>query len=50
MDEFWNEIIGRAVSEERTFLMEHECKELLIKEGIPTTGNAVAQSAVEALK
>ncbi len=43
-------IINRAKEEGRTFLMEHECKELLIREGIPTTGTAVAQSADEAVK
>ncbi len=50
MKESWNEIISRAESEERTYLMEHECKEILIKEGISTTGNAMAQSAVEAVE
>ncbi|MCL5056570.1 MAG: acetate--CoA ligase family protein [Actinobacteria bacterium] len=50
MNELWNEMISRAKSEERTFLMEHECKELLVREGITTTGTAVAQSAVEAVE
>lgn len=46
----WNRIISQAEAEGRTFLMENECKELLIAEGIPTTGTAVAQSAAEAVK
>jgi len=30
----WNEITSRAENEGRTYLMEHECKELLEKQGI----------------
>ena len=49
MNALWDGIISRAENEERTYLMEHECKELLISEGISTTGISVAQSAVEAV-
>lgn len=45
-----NEIISRAESEGRTYLMEHECKELLAGEGITTTGISVARSAAEAVE
>jgi acyl-CoA synthetase (NDP forming) len=50
MSGFWNEIVSRAANEKRTFLMENECKELLIKEGITTTGTEVARSATEAVE
>jgi len=50
MKESMDEIISRAHSEERTYLMEHECKEILKKEGIPTTGTEAAQSAAEAVE
>lgn len=46
----FNEILSRAKNEGRTYLMEHECKELLIREGISTTAVAVAHSAVEAVE
>ncbi len=50
MNVLLNEIVSRAESEGRTYLMEHECKELLAGEGIPTTAISVAHSAVEAVK
>ena len=46
----WDDIISRAESEGRTFLMEHECKELLERQGIPTTGAAVARTPGEAVE
>ena len=46
----WDDIIGRAENESRTFLMEHECKELLERQGIATTGAAVARSPGEAVE
>jgi acyl-CoA synthetase (NDP forming) len=48
MSNFRKETIKRAANENRTFLMENECKELLIEEGITTTGTDVARSAAEA--
>ncbi len=50
MNVLWNEVISRAESEERTYLMEHECKELLLRAGIPTNSTLVAQSVDEAVK
>ncbi len=44
----WNEIMGRAEDEKRSFLMEHECKELLVREGISTNSILVANSLDEA--
>lgn len=46
----WDEIINRALSEGRSYLMEHEAKELLEREGIATTGAAAARSAAEAVE
>ncbi|NLX90814.1 MAG: acyl-CoA synthetase [Firmicutes bacterium] len=50
MNTLLNEIVSRAESEGRTYLMEHECKEILAGEGIATTGISVARSAVEAVE
>ena len=50
MEKSWREIINRAGQEKRTYLLEHECKEILEKQGIPTTGAAAAQSAAEAVE
>ncbi len=50
MTTLFNNIVSRAENEGRTFLMENECKELLAREGIPTTSIAVAHSAVEAVE
>jgi len=50
MNVLLNEIVSKAESEGRTYLMEHECKELLAGEGIPTTVISVAHSAVEAIE
>jgi acyl-CoA synthetase (NDP forming) len=50
MEAFWDEIINRARIEDRTYLLEHECKQILERQGIPTTGAAAAQSAAEALE
>lgn len=46
----WDDLISRAENEGRTFLMEHECKELLERQGIATTGAAVARSPKEAVE
>ncbi len=46
----WDDLIKRAEDEGRTFLMEHECKELLERQGIATTGAAVARSPEEAVE
>ncbi|HHU76974.1 MAG TPA: acyl-CoA synthetase [Firmicutes bacterium] len=46
----WNDIINRAGNEGRSYLMEHECKELLAGEGISTTSAAVARSPAEAVE
>jgi acyl-CoA synthetase (NDP forming) len=46
----WDDLISRAEDEGRTFLMEHECKELLERQGIATTGAAVARSPEEAVE
>ena len=46
----WNEIISRAEDEKRSFLMEHECKELLVREGISTNSILVANSLDEAIE
>jgi len=43
------EIIHQAVRENRSYLMEHESKEILEGIGIPTTGYLVARSEDEAL-
>ena len=50
MNVLWNEVISRAESEDRTYLMEHECKELLLRRGIPTNSTFVAQSVDEAVE
>lgn len=50
MNVIWNEVISRAENEERTYLMEHECKELLEREGISTSRASVAQSVDEAVE
>lgn len=44
----WNKIIDQARNEERTYLMEHECKSILEEQGISTTGASVARSVDEA--
>jgi len=44
----FHEILEQARRESRTYLMEHECKELLEKMGIATTGCLVAGSEDEA--
>ena len=41
-------IIDRALKEDRSFLMEHECKEVLENIGIKTTGGRIATSAGQA--
>jgi len=45
-----NEILGQAKRENRTYLMEHECKEMLENLGIATTGYLVAGSEDEAVE
>lgn len=46
--ETFREILEQAGRENRTYLMEHECKELLEGMGIATTGSLVAGSGDEA--
>jgi len=43
-------IFGQAIRENRTYLMEHECKEILENMGISTTGYLVAGSEDEAVE
>jgi acetate---CoA ligase (ADP-forming) len=43
-------IFGQAMGENRTYLMEHECKEILENMGIATTGFLVAGSEDEAVE
>jgi len=43
------DIIGRALGEGRTYLMEHECKAALEGSGVPTTGSSLASSEEEAV-
>jgi acyl-CoA synthetase (NDP forming) len=45
-----SEIIAQAKRENRTYLMEHECKEMLETLGIATTGYLVAGSEDEAVE
>jgi acyl-CoA synthetase (NDP forming) len=45
-----NEILFQAKRENRTYLMEHECKEMLETLGIATTGYLVAGSEDEAVE
>ncbi|NLJ55794.1 MAG: acyl-CoA synthetase, partial [Firmicutes bacterium] len=49
MDALWNKTVSKARKEKRTYLLEHECKQVLEKIGIPTSGAALAQSATEAV-
>ncbi|HII06306.1 MAG TPA: acyl-CoA synthetase [Methanotrichaceae archaeon] len=50
MTELFREVVGRAQEENRTYLMEHECKAVLESLGIPTTGAEVARSEEEAVR
>ncbi len=50
MEISWPHIVKYADKEGRTYLLEHECKEILEKQGIATTGATVAQSVGEAVK
>jgi acyl-CoA synthetase (NDP forming) len=50
MAELFKEIVGRAKEENRTYLMEHECKAVLESLGISTTGAEVARSEEEAVR
>jgi acyl-CoA synthetase (NDP forming) len=45
-----NRIIYRALGENRSCLMEHECKELLERMGIKTTGSFIALTAEDAVE
>lgn len=45
-----DKIISRAQNEGRNYLMEHECKEILERQGLPTTGASAAQSREEAVE
>jgi len=49
MAELFDEVVGRAQEENRTYLMEHECKTILESLGISTTGAEVAKSGEEAV-
>jgi len=48
--QMWDEITSRALGEGRSYLMEHEAKALLEREGIATTGAEAARSAAEAVE
>jgi acyl-CoA synthetase (NDP forming) len=50
MAELFDEVVGRAQEENRTYLMEHECKTILESLGISTTGAEVAKSEEEAVR
>jgi acyl-CoA synthetase (NDP forming) len=50
MNVLWNKVISQAKSENRTYLMEHECKELLARGGIQTNSTSVAQNVDEAVE
>jgi len=50
MAELFREVMGRAKEENRTYLMEHECKAVLESIGISTTGSEVARSEGEAVR
>ena len=50
LDENLNDIISQTLEENRSYLMEHECKEILEGVGIATTGFLVAGSEDEAIK
>jgi len=50
MAELFDEVVGRAQEENRTYLMEHECKTILESLGISTTGAEVAKSGEEAVR
>jgi len=50
MTELFREVVGRAQEENRTYLMEHECKAVLESLGISTTGAEVASSEEEAVR
>lgn len=45
----WDEVISCALDAGRSYLMEHESKELLERQGIATTGAAAARTAAEAV-
>ncbi len=45
-----DKIISQAQDEGRSYLMEHECKEILERQGLPTTGASAAQSREEAVE
>ncbi len=45
----WDEIVGEARAEKRTYLLEPECKRLLEELNIQTTGYEVARTAQEAV-
>jgi acyl-CoA synthetase (NDP forming) len=49
MDTIWDKVVSTARKEKRTYLLEHECKQILEKTGIPTTGAALARTAAEAV-
>ena len=46
----WEEIVGEARSDERTYLLEPECKRLLEDIGIATTGHEVARTVEDAVR
>ncbi|MHC1630952.1 MAG: acetate--CoA ligase family protein [Methanotrichaceae archaeon] len=50
MTELFKEIIDQTQKEDRTYLMEHECKELLERLEISTTGALVTKSEDEAVQ
>lgn len=46
----WDDIVSRALFDGRSYLMEHESKALLEREGIATTGAAAARTPEEAVQ
>ncbi|HPE62915.1 MAG TPA: acetate--CoA ligase family protein [Methanothrix sp.] len=50
MAELFDEVVSRAKEENRTYLMEHECKAVLESLGISTTGAEVARFEDEAVR
>ncbi|MGC9515802.1 acetate--CoA ligase family protein, partial [Methanocrinis sp.] len=50
MAELFREVLGRAKEENRSYLMEHECKAILESLSISTTGAQVARSEEEAVQ
>lgn len=50
MNSLWDEIFTVLKPEERTYLMEHESKALLAREGLPVAASMVAKTTAEAVE